>query len=127
MRGTRAGARQLAISAYLEGFEPVERNLDNVDPSLRRKTEAAMMALRSDIDALAPADAIDQRVRGLNDLLDEVQQKLAEGGMSSATAFTSSLLILLREGLEAILVLAAIIAFVRKTGRRDALAYVHIG
>ena len=86
-----------------------------------------MMALRSDIDALAPADAIDQRVRGLNDLLDEVQQKLAEGGMSSATAFTSSLLILLREGLEAILVLAAIIAFVRKTGRRDALAYVHIG
>jgi high-affinity iron transporter len=35
--------------------------------------------------------------------------------------------ILLREGLEAILVLAAIIAFVAKTGRRDAMPWVHAG
>jgi high-affinity iron transporter len=36
-------------------------------------------------------------------------------------------LILLREGLEAILVLAAIIAFVRKTGRREAMPWIHAG
>jgi high-affinity iron transporter len=125
--GDRAGARQLAITAYLEGFELVERNLDNVDPGLRRKTEEAMMALRSDIDTARPADALAERVQAVNRLLDEVDGKLAEGELSPATAFTSSLLILLREGLEAILVLAAIIAFVRKTGRRDALPYVHIG
>ena len=35
--------------------------------------------------------------------------------------------LLLREGLEAILLLAAIIAFVSKTGRRDALPWVHAG
>ena len=125
--GDRAGARQLAITAYLEGFELVERSLDNVDPGLRRRTEEAMMALRSDIDAARPMDSLEERVRGLNGLLNEVEGRLAAGEMSSATAFTSSLLILLREGLEAILVLAAIIAFVRKTGRRDALPYIHIG
>lgn len=125
--GDGAGARQLAITAYLEGFELVERNLDNVDPGLRRRTEEAMMALRSDIDAAQPVASLAERVQSLNRLLDEVQEKLAAGEMSSATAFTSSLLILLREGLEAILVLAAIIAFVRKTGRHDALAYIHIG
>lgn len=125
--GDGEGARQLAITAYLEGFELVERHLDNVDPGLRRRTEEAMMALRSDIDAARPVDSLAERVQGLSRLLDEAEGKLAAGEMSPATAFTGSLLILLREGLEAILVLAAIIAFVRKTGRRDALLYIHIG
>jgi high-affinity iron transporter len=125
--GDRAGARQLAITAYLEGFELVEQSLDNVDPALRRRTEEAMMAMRADIDADKPPAALEERVQALNQLLDEAQTKLSEGGMSAGTAFTSSLLILLREGLEAILVLAAIIAFVRKTGRRDALPYIHVG
>ncbi|MGE0808774.1 MAG: FTR1 family protein, partial [Burkholderiaceae bacterium] len=49
------------------------------------------------------------------------------GSLSPAAAFVSALLILLREGLEAILVLAAIIAFVRRTGRRDAIRYIHAG
>lgn len=125
--GDRAAARQHAITAYLEGFELVESSLDNVNPALRRKTEAAMMALRTDIDAGQPVDAFSQRVEQVNALLDDANSALSAGEMSSGTAFTSSLLILLREGLEAILVLAAIIAFVRKTGRRDALPYVHFG
>lgn len=125
--GDRAGARQLAITAYLEGFELVEQGLDNVDPALRRRTEEQMMAMRNDVDSGKPVEAIEERVRGLHGLLQEVESKLAAGEMSAATAFTSSLLILLREGLEAILVLAAIIAFVRKTGRRDALPYIHVG
>lgn len=125
--GNRVDARQLAISAYLEGFELVERSLDNEDPALRRKTEEGMMAMRNDIDLGKPVDALQERVRGLDNLLQEVERKLARGEMSAATAFTSSLLILLREGLEAILVLAALIALVRKTGRPDALPYIHVG
>ena len=125
--GDRAGARQHAVGAYLEGFELIEGALDNVDPTLRRKVEEAMMALRTDIDAGRPAEAVEARVQEVGTLLGEAERKLSEGEMSSTTAFTSSLLILLREGLEAILVLAAIIAFVRKTGRRDALPYIHIG
>jgi high-affinity iron transporter len=125
--GDRAGARQLAITAYLEGFELVERTLDNVDPDLRRRTEQAMMALRADIDAAPAASDVERRAKAIDGLLDDADRKLAEGGISAATAFTSALLILLREGLEAILVLAAIVAFVRKTGRRDALPYIHVG
>jgi len=125
--GDRSGARQHAVGAYLEGFELVESALDNVDPVLRRKIEEAMMALRADIDAVRPVEAVEQRGQEVSVLLGEAERKLAEGEMSSTTAFTSALLILLREGLEAILVLAAIIAFVRKTGRRDALPYIHVG
>lgn len=126
-QGDRAAARQLAITAYLEGFELVEAGLDNVAPALRAETEREMMALRASIDAAAPAGQVAEQAGRIAALLDRVEEKLAGDGMSAATAFTSSLLILLREGLEAILVLAAIVSFVRKTGRRDALPYIHAG
>ena len=126
-RGDAAGARQAAITAYLEGFELVEASLDNVDGALRTDIEREMMALRTLLDQGRPVDAVAQHVERLNAMLDRAEEKLGAGSLSPAGAFASSLLILLREGLEAILVLAAIIAFVLKTGRRDALPYIHAG
>lgn len=125
--GDREGARQLAITAYLEGFELVENSLDTVDGPLRVEVERQMMALRGAIAAGQPADTLATQVAGIDQLLRQAQDKLSTEGLSPGTAFASSLLILLREGLEAILVLAAILSFVRKTGRRDALRYVHLG
>ena len=126
-RGDAAQARQLAITAYLEGFELVEASLDNVDPGLRAEVEREMMALRSAIDAGAPQAFVTAQAGRIESMLHRAEEKLAGDGLSGQAAFASALLILLREGLEAILVLAAIIAFVRKTGRRDALPYVHAG
>jgi high-affinity iron transporter len=125
--GDRDAARQHAITAYLEGFELVEAALDNVDAALRRDIEREMIALRSAITDGAPADDVQARVARIEGMLDRADAALGNDGLSPATAFLSSLLILLREGLEAILVLAAIGAFVVKTGRRDALPYVHAG
>jgi high-affinity iron transporter len=126
-QGDRDGARQLAITAYLEGFELIEASLDNVDAPLRAETERAMMALRSSIAEGRPAEAVAGQIAQVNALLARAETALGAGGLSPTTAFVSSLLILLREGLEAILVLSAIIAFVVKTGRRDALPYIHAG
>lgn len=125
--GDQSGARRLAISAYLEGFELIEAALDNVDAPLRRRTEREMMDLRSLIGANAPVDSVAASVATIHGLLDQADSKLAVGGLTPLASFFSSLLILFREGLEAILVLAAIIAFVLKTGRRDALPYIHAG
>lgn len=125
--GDHKAARHAAIGAYLDGFELIEAGLDNVDGALRKETEAAMMALRADIAAARPVTAIEARVAAIETLLDRAGEALGAGNLSPLTAFISSLLILLREGLEAILVLAAIIAFVVKTGRRDALPYIHAG
>lgn len=125
--GDRAAARQLAISAYLDGFELIEAALDNVDTPLRKSTEAEMMALRSLIAGNAAADSVAASIERIDDLLDQVDARLSGEALSPRATFISSLLILLREGLEAILVLAAIIALVIKTGRRDALPYIHAG
>ncbi len=126
-KGDVESARRLSISAYLEGFELIETSLDNVDAPLRKQTERQMMALRSMIAGAAPADTVAAAIARINFLLDQADTRLNDGGLSPATTFFSSLLILFREGLEAILVLAAIIAFVLKTGRRDALPYIHAG
>ena len=114
-------ARRLSISAYLEGFELIETALDNVDAPLRKQTEREMMALRSQITAKAPADSVAASIGRINSLLEQADDQLSGGGLTGTAAFLGSLIILLREGLEAIL------AFVLKTGRRDALKYVHAG
>ena len=125
--GDRAAAREAAITGYLEGFEFAEASLTNVDPSLMRAIERRMLELRGGIEAGVEKAQLQEQVRAVDALLAEAQDKLGPQGLSPTTAFTASFVILLREGLEAILVLAAIIAFVVKTGRRDALPWVHAG
>jgi len=125
--GDIASARQHAISAYLEGFELVENSLNNIDKALRLEVEKEMMGLRTAIANGEPAGTIADKINHISGLLDKADEELASGSLSASTSFVSSLLILLREGLEAVLVLAAISAFIAKTGRRDALPYFHLG
>jgi high-affinity iron transporter len=125
--GNAQAARDAAIRGYLEGFELVEASLSNVDGPLVREIEREMMELRDAIERRTPAEAVAQRAERMDRLLAAAADKLGAGELSPGTAFTTSLLILLREGLEAILVLAAIVAFVLKTGRREALRWVHAG
>jgi len=75
----------------------------------------------------APPDAVETQARAIQALLVTARERLDAARLSRATIFTSALVILLREGLEAILVLAALIALLIKAGRRDALRYVHAG
>lgn len=120
-------ARQAAITAYLEGFELAEASLANVDATLMREIEREMLELRAAIEGREAAELFSKRVARVDSLLDAAEDKLGGTELSPGAAFVSSLLILLREGLEAILVLAAIIAFVAKTGRRDAMPWIHAG
>lgn len=124
--GDHARARRLAIQAYLEGFELVESRLSTLDSGLMRDTERAMMTLRQQIDAGATGN-IDSQAAAVRQLLDRAQVALQRGPLSAMTSFLSAFLILVREGLEALLVVAGIIAILRRANRRDALPYVHVG
>lgn len=126
--GDRAGASAAALSAYLDGFELVESSVAALDSDLKRRIEAETSALRMAIDDPAvTSNEVEQRAAVVLASLDEAQRLVAETKLTPAVIFTSSLTILLREGLEAILILGAIAAFMIKTGRRDALLYLHAG
>jgi high-affinity iron transporter len=126
-RGEAARAQTLAVSAYLEGFELIEPSLDAVDHDLRVAIETDMLRLRTLLREGAEMNVVKAQVVRINDALQLADEKLGASSLSPAGAAVSAFIILLREGLEAILVLAAIIAFLVKAQRRDALRYIHAG
>lgn len=120
-------AYQLALSAYLDGFELAESTLRATDPDGVRALEARMMDFRravqtpgNDTEARRLHQQLTTRLHQLNDQSDDAR-------LDAGVAMGSAYIILVREGLEALLVLAAIIGILIKTGRRDVLPYVHAG
>ncbi|HET6804907.1 MAG TPA: FTR1 family protein [Frateuria sp.] len=124
-RGEPDEAGRLALSAYLDGVEPVEPQLDARDAALRAQLETAMGAYRTAV-AGGGADVI-ARERAADELLQRGQALLAGGSAGVASAFIGAWTILVREGLEALLVVVALLAFLRKAERPAMLRYVHAG
>src|SRR5690606_35281093 len=125
--GDAAGARTLALSAYLDGFEPVEPLLAARDNALMVKIEAAMAQLRSGLAANADADTLQTQADALDGLFAEAEQVLGQESTSSVTSFVAAFTILLREGLEALLIVIAMIALLRKAERTEMMPWVHGG
>jgi high-affinity iron transporter len=126
-RGDYAAAADLAVSAYLDGFELAENTLDAHDKALRKDIEANMMRLRSLMSGPQSDGALDTTLAATLQQFDAAERLIAGSTLSAATLFTASLVILLREGLEALLVVIALMTILAKTERRDALRYVHLG
>lgn len=126
-RGERERAYQLAVEAYLEGFELIEQGLNAVDADLRVEIENAMTGLRTSIRQGAPLAVLEGDIVGVKGLLDTAAGRLDGLGLSGVTAFTSAFFILVREGLEALLVVAALAAFLVKTEHRNNMRYLHYG
>jgi high-affinity iron transporter len=125
--GEHGAAYDLAVRAYLEGFELMEGNLDAVAPELRRRIEAEMTRYRNQIRHQAPLSRVAAQAEKIRSMLDQARQRLDSTTLSGVSAFASSAIILLREGLEALLVVAALAAFLLKTGRRDGMRYLYAG
>ncbi|WP_045484819.1 cytochrome c/FTR1 family iron permease [Pseudomonas sp. StFLB209] len=125
--GDRDQAYDLSVAAYLEGFELVESSLDNVDTALRKDTEKSLMAYRQAVQDNLPQEQVAQRLDLAKVKLKASAEALGGDGLSVSLSYISGLLILLREGLEAILVLAAILAFLRNTGQESAVRSVNVG
>lgn len=125
--GDHDQAYDLSVAAYLEGFELVESSLDNIDTQARKDTEKSLMAYRQALQDGLPVAQAEQRLAEAKAKLDEAAKLLGSDGLSWSLSYISGLLILLREGLEAILVLAAILAFLRNTGQQSAVRSVNIG
>ncbi|MGE8188074.1 FTR1 family protein [Pseudomonas sp. NPDC086278] len=125
--GDHDQAYDLSVAAYLEGFELVESSLDNVDANVRKDTEKSLMAYRQSLQDGLPVAQAEQRLEAAKAKLKESAGLLGSDGLSWSLSYISGLLILLREGLEAILVLAAILAFLRNTGQQSAVRSVNVG
>jgi len=116
-----------AVEAYLEGFELVENNINALNKPLRLEIEKKMTGLRNTIRAGENVDVIETEVALIIEKLKTAEELVSSKSLSGGAAFASAFFILLREGLEALLIVAALAAFLVKTKRRDGLLYIHIG
>ena len=127
-RGEREQAYQKAIEAYLDGFEMAEPTLFAEDASFGRSLEGRFTEFRNAIKQGVPASQVQKQHQELEAWLDEATQLLTRAdSFSGYYSFVNSALIIFREGLEAALILAAILAMLRVVGATGAVRYIHLG
>jgi len=125
--GDHDKAAELAIAAYLDGFEPVEPRLDALDADLRNHVEADFVRYRELLRANEGRATVQEQRDRLLAHVDEAETTLAAAEFGPTAAFVASLTVLAREGFEAVLIVLALSGLLVRAGRRDGLRYVHAG
>jgi high-affinity iron transporter len=127
-KGDREKAYQKAIEAYLDGFEMAEPALFAKDLSFGQSLEGRFTQFRNSIRQGISAEELEKQRLEIEARLDQASQIMAQSdGFSSYYAFVNSALIILREGLEAALILAAIVAMLKVMGAANTIRYIHFG
>jgi high-affinity iron transporter len=129
VRGDVDRAKAALLSVYLDEVEPLEAPLRAADPALVREVELLFKEVRADIDQRVPRQELDRKLDTLSVALARAGRLLA--GSSDRPSFwataVSSAGIALREGAEAALVIAALLAVVARAGLPQRKRWVHAG
>ena len=122
--GKAAEAGDRAFDAYI-AFEPLETSARAKKPGLVSTMERHFADFKAAVrrsDLAAAKQSRDAIADGLPSVID-----LTQNPSSGWEAFFQSLLIILREGFEAILVIGAVVAFLLKMGHRERLHSIWVG
>jgi len=117
-------SEQMAFGAYLT-FEQVETDVRARNAGLASELEAAFDALRTHVRRADPQELAAIRQRLLGGL--EHAERVIIDRPSAMSLFVSSFFLLVREGFEAILIVAALMAFLHKAGAAEQRRHVARG
>ncbi len=127
-RGEGEDAASEMTTVYFNDFEPLERRLGISRPQDIPPLEQAFQSIRGEVGAGLKGDALGRR---LDVLQDEVDAAIGRGRTLAAgtfgPAFAVSLVTILREGVEVILLLGMLIGLAVKTGQGGALRAIAWG
>jgi high-affinity iron transporter len=123
--GQSEAAGSAALDSYMT-FERIERSLRAHQPGLAAKVEASFADLRTAAGTGASTAEVIAAHAQLAADLERVERALAATA-SPVSLFVQSFVILVREGLEAILVVGALMAFLAKTGAAHRKRDIHLG
>jgi high-affinity iron transporter len=105
-----------AKTGYLDHFEYVEVPLRVVAPDLTADAETKFAEIRGLINSRAPVDVIRANIVELRRLIDDTERRLTDTGFDAAAVVAGqSFLIIFREGLEAVLLLSALLGYLEAT------------
>ncbi len=122
--GDFAGARQELLDTYLQAFEPVEPVLRARHPALVQRFEDSLVRARVYAEQRDPRFL--SEVQSLRSLLEDAARS-RRSTPETATVFWLALLVVVREGFEVVIVIAALLAVLKKMGQLDKARLVHAG
>ena len=120
-------AKQLALSAYLDGVEPVEFRLRAADPAMTADLEQKMGAVRGMIERRKSLGELDHAAQKAEEMLSQARTTLQHKGSGQWLTFLVAAGIFLREGFEAVLIIIALLGVIRAAGAKSAALWVHLG
>lgn len=120
-------ARHAALSAYLDGIEPVEARLRAVAPATVVELERRMAAVRSGIERRQSAGEVTRAVDAASATIRDARKRLEAPATSPWFLFSMAAAIVLREAFEAVLIIVAILSVLRAVGAKRAARWVHTG
>jgi high-affinity iron transporter len=128
-RGERDAARSHIIDAYLEGIEPAEPAIRASDAALALSLEDRFRSLRSRFESGATPAEVSSEIALVMREITRAEGAIApsRGGRTFISTALSSAGILLREGVEAALLIAALLGLAAQAGLADRKRYVHLG
>ncbi len=121
-QGHHDDARRALIDAYLTGFEPLEPALRARNPQLLSRVEQEFSQARL---AAEQGRSFEAQVSALDALFAQVGTSAAVADFWSI--FFAALLILIREGFEATVVVGALLALMKKMNATEHVRVVHAG
>lgn len=127
-KGDVAEAKTQVNNAYYGPYESgqMEKAVKyNISSKRNAIIEEEFRLIRKSMTAGAPKAEVKQQMSKLVDMLQEDAATLSKSDSSPLGIFLSSLVIILREGIEAILVIAAIIAYLIKSGNQDKVKIIY--
>ncbi|MGB0429384.1 MAG: FTR1 family protein [Bacteroidia bacterium] len=119
-------AIKLSLNAYLEGVEPVELSLSASNPRLVQSIELELGDLRK-LYKNGRTEAISKKTETVLALIVEAENTLGQKESSWWLTFSLAASVILREGLEAFLVIIIIISVLKKANAAKGIKYVHGG
>ena len=126
--GDTQAAYASARSAYLDSYEYVEIPLRAIAPDFTFEVEYQFATLRNQINDDATIEEIATTIISIERSLDESERLVSgTGTIAPMIAFISSFSIIFREGLEAVLILGAIITYLEASRNHKFKKYVHYG
>ena len=126
-KGALRESRRHALNAYLQGIEPIEPSLRARDRTLATVLEERMLDVRRSIEKESGAEVVAAAVRSAETSISDAQRLLSEEPSSLWFSFLIAASILLREGLEAFLIILAVLSVLQSLGQSEAARWVHGG
>ncbi len=127
-QGDYQSAYTSARTAYLDSYEFVEIPLRTIDPDFTLEVEFQFAELRNMIKQQEDYDKVQEIAIEIKRNLDESERiVIGIGTLAPSIAFTSSFVIIFREGLESVLILGAIMTYLEASRNSQFKKYIYYG